>query len=245
MRKLLEEEKNEFKLQVLRKIESTILLNTVTTLKAPNIFGEDLYGTEIMGFHFTKILRSTENANFISFLENVIVKLDAKEDKPNDFITQMFDKLHDEVKSWTLSNTMFYCETLELLSYIASKKHLGLELLRHSFPSQKKNGRAWENTLLGSMFAISVYNKKGETFEFFKTYARFCSIHSETPCMLISDYKINEQNAYSNTDLLFGYVLRIWENLLIGSADSKHMALQWIAQCLQANKGRKTEMANH
>lgn len=63
--------------------------------------------------------------------------------------------------------------------------------------------------------------------------------------MLITDYKINEENAFSNCELLFGYVFRIWENLLKGGAQCKHAALGWIGQCLQANKGRKSEMAQH
>ena len=239
MRKKLEGEKNELKIIIFTKIQSIIMRNTLTILKMPKIFGDDLYETETLGDQILRLMKSSNSHELVNFLEDgieMMVRNEGKGNRPIDVLKGLFGKVHKEIQDLTLSNIMLSCETLELLTLIASKKQLGLELVNSSFPADRKNGKLWENTLLGSLLAISVINKPGRKPDFFAVNAA---------SLLISDYKINEQNAFSNADLVSGFIFRIWENLFKGGAQSKHAGLEWIAQCLHANKGRKSEMANH
>jgi ubiquitin conjugation factor E4 A len=231
-RKQLAKEKNEFKILILTHIEATIMRNTLTTL-----FGDDRYETESFGSQIDKILKSEDRTQFLDFLESGIERMYSEGNSMNTIaaVKTMFDDLHKEIEDWTLANTILHCETLELLTQITSKKHLGQQLLNHSFPVDRTNGKAWENTILGSLLSISVINKKGKRPEFFTANAA---------SMLISEYKINEQNAFCNADILFGYIFQMWENLFRGNIWPKHAALEWIGQCLQANKGRSGELAN-
>ena len=63
--------------------------------------------------------------------------------------------------------------------------------------------------------------------------------------MLVSDYRINEDNAWSNTNRLSLFLFQIIENLLKASPESKSAILSWIGKCLQHNKGRTGEISKY
>jgi len=62
--------------------------------------------------------------------------------------------------------------------------------------------------------------------------------------MLVSNYKAEESNSYSNSSVHFSCLLQSWENLLKAGASSRHQALLWLSACLKANEGRRGDMAD-
>ena len=62
--------------------------------------------------------------------------------------------------------------------------------------------------------------------------------------MLVSNYKAEESNSYSNSSLHFSCLLQSWENLLKAGATSRHQALLWLSSCLKANEGRRGDMVD-
>eukprot|EP00092_Neocalanus_flemingeri_P031431 GFUD01034137.1.p1 GENE.GFUD01034137.1~~GFUD01034137.1.p1 ORF type:complete len:1600 (-),score=340.09 GFUD01034137.1:699-5498(-) len=238
LKKILEAEKEVLTVTYLFKIKEILMRNTLTTLKMPELFGDDLYETDSLGDQIWKLLKEEHGSDLVDFLNEAMEKMTeagSQGKQPSNVLKDLFDKIWKETSKFTLSNIMNVCETLELVALVASKKQLGTEMTKYSFPADRKSGKAWESTLLGSLLRVSVLPKRGSKPEFFTVNAA---------SMLTSDYKINEQNAFSNCELLFGYVFRIWENLLKGGSESKHIALEWIGQCLQANQGKRGEMAN-
>ena len=61
---------------------------------------------------------------------------------------------------------------------------------------------------------------------------------------LVSDYKAEESNSYSNSSLHFSSLLLSFENLLKAGATSRHQALLWLSACLKANEGRRGDMVD-
>ena len=62
--------------------------------------------------------------------------------------------------------------------------------------------------------------------------------------MLVSNYKAEESNSYSNSSLHFSCLLQSWENLLKAGATTRHQALLWLSFCIKANEGRRGDMAD-
>ena len=80
VRKKLEGEKNELKIIIFTKIQSIIMRNTLTILKMPKIFGDDLYETETLGDQILRLLKSSNSHELVNFLEDGIEMMVRNED---------------------------------------------------------------------------------------------------------------------------------------------------------------------
>ena len=201
---------------------------------------DDLYESTTVEEKFWKILNKNElQQMMVDFLDEMVRKAQCLNVEVESieflrtFIYQIFDYMKDEVNKIKLSELGKHEHIFSLLTAMSSKPLLGAWLIHHSYPKIPEFGKTWEKTLLGTLLSISICNKKSQDY------------FSNARSILITDYKINEQNAWSNHGNLVNYVHNVFENLLKAGNHSKSSLLSWIGNCLQFNAGRTGEMSKY
>merc|ERR1719341_899853 len=145
---------------------------------------------------------------------------------------QLFSHVAAKLGQVQLSQVMAASDVLDLVAAMCRQPRLGLELIRSSWASEEGGGGGWEKGVLGRLLAISILSPASAYFA------------ENSSTMLLSDYKAEESNSYSNSSLHFSCLLQSWENLLKAGATNRHQALLWLSSCLKANEGRRGDMVD-
>ena len=111
-----------------------------------------------------QIMKGEHYQDMIEFLDDMISrtkKSSLGKDKfrrAETILEKLFLIIMNEISKMKLSELVLHENILEALTWIMVKPSLGVELVKHSFPSDPKFGKSWESTLLGSLFSVSVVN---------------------------------------------------------------------------------------
>ena len=127
------------------------------------------------------------------------------------------------------NNLLFSNNTIIPLEYFLSCAPLAKILILHSFPKAGQSGRAYEETLLGSILQKSCLPpvESGQWEFFSQPSGQPASVHSAT-----------EGRIWSGLESVHSAGHFIIKQLLKLSEDTKHYMLLWIGSCLAANQAR-------
>lgn len=205
--------------------------NTRTVLLTPEIYVsqniyEQLLDLLLEGFS------ATQSEEVVEFLEEVIVGIlsDQEVRTFQEVIVPVFDIFQGRLKDLDLCQPVLY-SYLDVLLYFSHHKDIAKVLMEHSHPKDAANGLQYQKSLLGSVFNISCLLKIPGVVEghrYFLNPSR--SSAQET--------KIQEANIHHFMGQFHEKLHQILKNLLQRSAETRHLLLSWLGNCLHANAGR-------
>ncbi|XP_028320560.1 ubiquitin conjugation factor E4 A [Gouania willdenowi] len=211
--------------------------NTRTLLLTPEIYishnvYEQLLDLLLEGFN------GAQSEEVVEFLEEVITGLlsDQEVRTFEEVIVPVFDILQERVKVLDLCQPLLYTY-LDVLLYFTHHKDIAKVLVEHIQPKDPSNGLQYEKSVLGTVLSISCLVKTPGVVEGHRYFLNsFRSSAQET--------KVQESNIHQFLGQFHEKLHQILKNLLQRSADTRHLLLLWLGNCLQANSGRVKIWAN-
>ncbi|GIX75439.1 ubiquitin conjugation factor E4 A [Caerostris extrusa] len=139
-----------------------------------------------------------------------------------------FSHLQEKLAVTTLSDRNLFIY-IDILNYFTESDHLIKAMLKHSMPKEVKNGKFYQNSLLGLPLGVSCLPKSEfDRYEFFQDPSRYSS----------HEHAITEERLSMPLITIAKNMHSLFEKMLRKSAQSRELLLQWIGNCLDANSGR-------
>jgi len=208
----------------LAKIKEIIVQNLVTAFREPDFYvgqnlnkqlSEIILGSFEIDNDVLELLSSfsSETKQYPLLLENIL--------------HPVLEEIKNNVKS--TSTILFSMNSIVPLQYFTSSAELARIFILHSFPPNKQNGRAYEETLLGTILQKSCLPAaESDHWDYFhQPSGQPASVHSAT-----------EGRIWSGLESVHSAGHHIIKQLLKLSEDTKHFMLLWLGDCLAANQNR-------
>ncbi|XP_017794147.1 PREDICTED: ubiquitin conjugation factor E4 A [Habropoda laboriosa] len=210
---------------ILCKIRQVILQNASVALQEPELFEEQEIHNQ-----FVELCTDTSEPKpeLVSFTYGIITELQAENEKnATDAIATSFrpilDIIYKEAAQCDTINFRQYWFTI--LHLFSSIEPLAKLVIDHSTPKSKQ-GRAYEDTLLGALFSLNCLSKtRTERFYYFDRPLQQSSAGTE-------NYIWTALGALNKS------LQKIFHLLLKCSTEVRHLTLRWIGNCLHLNANR-------
>ena len=208
------------------KMKSLIVQNSSTALREP-----DLYFNQKPNEQVDEILSKYSDMPFgiTSWLEDTCADIieEGAQHVVQDFIGKIVANLHNTVKEIPFV-VMSDSHVLKVQYFIRTPK-LAKFFILANYPKMEQSGRAFMETLLGSILTKSCLplTEMG-TYDFFEEPSKQPpSVHNNT-----------EGRIWSATEIVHEICHEIFNALFRVDPEVKHLTLMWIGNCFQANAGR-------
>ncbi|GFQ77316.1 ubiquitin conjugation factor E4 A [Trichonephila clavata] len=143
-------------------------------------------------------------------------------------IRPAFSYLQEKLATASLSDRNLFIY-IDILNYFTGSDELIKALLKHSTPNEIKNGKAYQNSLLGLPLGVSCLPKSEfDRYEFFQEPSRYSN----------HEHAITEERLSVPLITIARNMHSLFEKILRKSSNSRELLLQWIGNCLDANSGR-------
>jgi len=210
------------------KMKGIVVQNLVTAYREPVLYtGQDLY-QQLSDL----IMESYEvEHHLMEMMTSLAEKVKEEEKEYGILLESIVHPILENMKSHVEGTSMilFSANTVLPLQYFLSSPALAKVLILHSYPKAPQNGKAFEDTLLGSILSKSCLpSKDGDTWDYFnQPSGQPVSVHGATEARIWSGLESVHTAGHS-----------LIKQLLKVSEDSKHFTLMWLGDCLAANVGR-------
>ncbi|XP_034174785.1 ubiquitination factor E4A isoform X1 [Osmia lignaria lignaria] len=210
---------------IIQKIRQVILQNAAVALQEPKLFEEQEIHNQFIALCMDETRPKLE---LMSFTNGIVSELQAENEKnASDAIVASFTPILDIIfKEAAQSNLVFFRQYwFTILNLFSAIEPLAKLVIEHSTPKSNQ-GRAYADTLLGSLLSLSCLPKAiGEPFYFF-----------DKPLQQSSTTV--EGNIWTALDALNESLQKVFHLLLKCSIEVRHLTLQWIGDCLHSNANR-------
>uniref|UniRef100_A0A672GTZ7 Ubiquitin conjugation factor E4 A n=1 Tax=Salarias fasciatus TaxID=181472 RepID=A0A672GTZ7_SALFA len=211
--------------------------NTRTVLLTPEIYISQNVYEQLLDL-LLEAFSGAQPEEVVEFVEEVITGLlsDQEVRTFEEVIVPVFDIFQGRIKDLDLCQPLLY-SYLDVLLYFSHHKDIAKVLVEHIHPKDPANGLQYQKSLLGTVLNISCLLKTPGVVEghgYFLNPSR--SSAQET--------KVQEANIHQFMGQFQEKLHQILKNLLQRSAETRHLLLQWLGSCLQANAGRTKIWAN-
>ncbi|XP_054723421.1 ubiquitin conjugation factor E4 A-like, partial [Uloborus diversus] len=206
-----------------------IVTQTASALCQPEMFPDSKLGEDFMKlflFYHDQTGHCEVLQQFLLDVSGSVVNVEGAE--LAEVLTPAFAHLQAKLAGAGLfdRNLFLYIDTL---NYFASSETLIKALLQHSLPRELRNGKAYQQSLLGLPLGVSCLPpSEVEPFEFFREPGR-----SST-----QDHAITEERLSLPLVTIARTVHRLFDKILRKSIETREMLLHWLGNCLDANAGR-------
>jgi len=210
------------------KMKGMVVQNLITAYKEPVLYtGQDLY-QQLSDL----IMESYEvELHLMEMITSLAEKVKEEEKEYGILLESIVHPILENMKTHVEGTSMilFSANTVLPLQYFLSSPALAKVLILHSYPKAPQNGKAFEDTLLGSILQKSCLpSKESDTWDYFnQPSGQPVSVHGATEARIWSGLESVHTAGHS-----------LIKQLLKVSEDSKHFTLMWLGDCLAANVGR-------
>ncbi|XP_075977885.1 ubiquitination factor E4A [Anticarsia gemmatalis] len=211
--------------EALQKMRELIFRNAVTALKQPALFeGQDFSG------QLTELLQHVDPQSHNFFMDIVqsfmLEGEEGSQEQLKEIMLPVLMKIYIDIDKSNIINLPIYI--LKSVQLFASNQWLAPILLEScEVKPNEKNGRLYQNNVIGGLLALSVLPKSNTMMpEFFDNPV------DQTATSLI------ESSLWNAVSHLTNNMHKIFLTLLKGGPRVKNMLLTWIGRCLKSNVGR-------
>ena len=211
-------------LENIQKMKEIIIQNLITAFREPDFY----VGQNLQMQLSDMILGCFEIENdFLEILSQLACQAKKHPLLQEKIFHPVLEAIQENIK--TTSIILFSMNTIIPLQYFTSCSELARIFILHSFPKTQQSGRAYEDTLLGSILQKSCLpNMETGHWDFYnQPSGQPASVHSAT-----------EGRIWSGLESVHSAGHHVIKQLMKLSGDTKHFMLLWIGNCLAANQAR-------
>lgn len=218
---------------VLQKSRDVILANARLILSHPEIVPEQSPHQQFIELFSDHSSYGDLHETIVEFFNLVVTsvrEVHQSEGEPSveDTFFPVLDEIRAQAHTWSLIDSRV-ARGFGILHFFSQNPFLAEVLLKHITPSEVGLGRAYEQTLLGSILSISCLPRtEFGPYEYFEQP----SVYSQ------QEHDITERNLWVAMRALQKEIFRIMDTMLRSSPTVKHLLLNWIGTCLHENNGR-------
>jgi len=222
------EEANTKLADSLAQMKGMVVQNLVTAFREPSLYTEqDLYQ------QFSDLVMESYEVehHLLEMLNSLAEKIKEEEKEFGILLESIVHPILENMKTHinTTSMILFSANTVLPLKYFLSSPILARVLIIHSYPKAPHSGKAFEDTLLGSILKKSCLpSNETDSWDYFnQPSGQPVSVHGAT-----------EARIWSGVESVHTAGHTLIKQLLKVSEDTKHFTLMWLGDCLAANVGR-------
>ncbi|XP_071033652.1 ubiquitin conjugation factor E4 A [Parasteatoda tepidariorum] len=218
----------DFKIRPLETAHHIIVNQTASALCNPELFPDSKLAEDFMKL----FLHYHEESGHCEILSQFLIDVSTSIiELGNDLVSTLkssFVYLQTKFLHTTLSDRNLF-RYIDVLNYFTGSENLIKGIIKYSMPKEIKNGKAYQNSLLGLPLGVSCLPKTEiDRYEFFQDPSRYSS----------QDHAIMEERLSLPLTNLAKKMHQFFDKILRKSAETREMLLQWLGSCLDANNGR-------
>ncbi|XP_030377001.1 ubiquitin conjugation factor E4 A [Scaptodrosophila lebanonensis] len=211
------------------KIMELILNNASTCMRQPDLFASQSFATQWLELFEQANEHDTHTQEFLVRVATKVVEEDEPLEALGALKAVFYPMLNDLQKTIAKDNLISIKKNIFwILGYFVRDKRaavLGEVLIDYMTPNPKAKGGDYMDTLLGQLLCISIIPKtQNSPYEYFRDVSIATQQTDPSLWQLLSHHQQS--------------IFLLIKQLLVLSADTKQKTLQWIANCLDANKTR-------
>ncbi|GBM80653.1 Ubiquitin conjugation factor E4 A [Araneus ventricosus] len=219
----------DYKIGPFETAHHVIVTQTASALCNPEMFPDAKLSEDLMKL----LLHYHQETGHCEILSQFLVDItssimDLESGNLVEILRPCFSHLQEKLAVTTLSDRNLF-NYIDVLTYFTESDHLIRALLKYSTPNEIKNGKSYQNSLLGLPLAVSCLPKSEfDRYEFFQDPSRYSN----------QEHAITEERLSMPLLTIAKDMHRLFEKILRKSTDSRELLLQWLGCCLDANSGR-------
>ncbi|XP_067010286.2 ubiquitin conjugation factor E4 A [Anabrus simplex] len=220
-------EKDNHKNDILSQMIGFVSHNAALALRQPELFESQELHSQILALFSDTSISFSDLSVFFSGICQDFVQEEGEKEAINALCSAFRSTLDVIHRDMARSNLLTFNRSyFNLLHVFSANSHLASMLLVYCSPRDHRLGKAYADTLLGSILALSCLPKTQDgMYEFF-----------EKPLQQVTS--VVDGSIWTATEFITENLYRIFHNMLKCSNDVRNQTLNWLAGCLQSNTSR-------